>query len=46
MRSDIEVVQKAIQQLLGIETTKPQVKAATPEANLYRSYFNRLKNGI
>ena len=46
MRSDIEVVQKAIQQLLGIETTKPQTKAAGSEVNLYRSYFNRLKNGI
>ena len=46
MRSDIEVVQKAIQQLLGIESTKPQAKAAASEVNLYRSYFNRLKNGI
>ena len=46
MRSDIEVVQKAIQRLLGIETIKPQAKGAAPEANLYRSYFNRLKNGI
>ena len=46
MRSDIEVVQKAIQRLLGIETIKPQAKGAVPEANLYRSYFNRLKNGI
>lgn len=45
-RSDIEVVQKAIQQLLGVETTKPQAKAASPEVNLYRSYFNHLKNGI
>ena len=46
MKSDIKVVQKAIQQLLGIETTKPQARAAAPEVNLYRSYFNHLKNGI
>jgi hypothetical protein len=43
MLSDIDVVQKAIQQLLGIETQKPQAVPAGPEVNLYRSYFNHLK---
>ncbi len=45
-KRDIEAVQKAIQQLLGVETLKPQVKTVAPEVNLYRSYFNHLKNGI
>lgn len=46
VKRDIEVVQKAIQKLVGIETVKPQAKSAKPEENLYRSYFNHLKNGI
>lgn len=41
---DVYVVQKAIQKLLGIEVVKPQSKIAGPEVNLYRSYFNHLKN--
>jgi len=45
-RYDIDEVQKAIQRLLGVETLKPQAKTASPEINLYRSYFNHLKNGI
>jgi hypothetical protein len=46
VKSDIDVIQKAIQRLVGVETLKPQAKMASPEANLYRSYFNHLKNGI
>lgn len=45
-KRDIEIVQKAIQQVLGVETLKPQAKAAGPEINLYQSYFKHLKNGI
>lgn len=45
-RKDIDAVQKAILRLLGVETLKPQAKAAAPEVNLYRNYFNHLKNGI
>ncbi len=44
-KNDIAIVQKAIQQLIGIEILKPQAPAAGPEINLYRSYFNHLKNG-
>ncbi|MEJ5994382.1 hypothetical protein WG904_08130 [Pedobacter sp. Du54] len=44
--SDIIAVQKAIQRLVGVETLKPQTKVAIPETNLYRSYFNHLKNGL
>ncbi|MBP8067877.1 MAG: hypothetical protein KAY27_04885, partial [Pedobacter sp.] len=46
VKDDINVVQKAIQRLIGMETVKPQAKLAGPEENLYRSYFNHLKNGI
>lgn len=42
---DVVRVQKAIQQLLGMETLKPQLQVADPEVNLYRSYFNHLRNG-
>lgn len=45
-KSEIDAVQKAIQRLVGAETVKPQAKTASPETNLYRSYFNHLKNGI
>lgn len=41
---DVEAVQKAIQKLLGIEIIKPQSEISGPEINLYRSYFNHLKN--
>lgn len=44
-KKDILIVQKAIQQLLGLESPKPQATVAGPEVNLYRSYFNHLKNG-
>ncbi|RZK58764.1 MAG: hypothetical protein EOO91_07310 [Pedobacter sp.] len=40
---DIDVVQKAIQKLLGIERLQPQAERVNPAANLYRSYFNDLK---
>ncbi|WP_316787138.1 DUF4175 family protein [Pedobacter frigiditerrae] len=40
---DIDIVQKAIQKLLGIESSKPQAEQVNPEAILYRSYFNHLK---
>ncbi len=46
VKNDIYVVQKAIQRLIGMENVKPQAKRAGPEENLYRSYFNHLKNGI
>ncbi|PWS29495.1 hypothetical protein DHW03_06710 [Pedobacter yonginense] len=41
---DVESVQKAIQKLIGFEPLKPQAKVAGPDVNLYRSYFNHLKN--
>ncbi|PWS30207.1 DUF4175 family protein [Pedobacter paludis] len=41
---DVDVVQKAIQKLLGVEVVKPQSEISGPEVNLYRSYFNHLKN--
>jgi hypothetical protein len=44
--ADIDQVQKAIQKLVGIEIVKPQATTATPDVDLYRSYFNHLKNGI
>jgi hypothetical protein len=44
--TDIDQVQKAIQKLIGIEIVKPQATTASPNINLYRSYFNHLKNGI
>jgi len=43
--NDIELVQKAIQRLLGIESALPQAKSAAPTKQLSRSYFNYLKNG-
>lgn len=46
VKSDIDIVQKAIQQIIGTEMAKPQVKTGRSETSLYRSYFNYLKNGI
>lgn len=43
--SDINNVQKAIHQLIGLESTVPQTKMAKPETNLYRSYFKHLNHG-
>ncbi|RZK37521.1 MAG: hypothetical protein EOO90_24995 [Pedobacter sp.] len=40
---DIDVVQKAIQKLLGIESQKPQAQQVSSQTSLYRSYFNHLK---
>ncbi|TCC87068.1 hypothetical protein EZ428_23000 [Pedobacter frigiditerrae] len=40
---DIDVVQKAIQKLLGIESSQPQAERVNPATGLYRSYFNHLK---
>jgi hypothetical protein len=43
--ADIDVVQKAIQKLLGREIAKPQARATTSDVDLSRSYFDHLKNG-
>jgi len=43
--ADIDVVQKAIQKLLGREIAKPQARTATSDVDLSRSYFDHLKNG-
>jgi hypothetical protein len=40
---DIDVVQKAIQKILGIEISQPQAERINPATSLYRSYFNHLK---
>ncbi|SFH19233.1 DUF4175 family protein [Pedobacter insulae] len=42
--ADIDIVQSTIQKLLGKEISKPQAPVASPEVNLYRSYFNHLQN--
>ena len=44
-KEDIELVQKAIQKILGIEDTLPYANEAAPNVKLSRSYFNYLKNG-
>jgi hypothetical protein len=41
--NDINLVQKAIQKLIGVESFKPQADVTSSAANLYRGYFNRLK---
>ncbi|EOR96116.1 Hypothetical protein ADIARSV_0760 [Arcticibacter svalbardensis MN12-7] len=39
----IETVQKAVQKLIAKEQPIPQLKALTPGATLYNTYFNHLK---
>jgi len=43
--ADMGIVQKALVRLIGTEISIPQAVNTSPEANLYRSYFNRLKDG-
>jgi hypothetical protein len=43
--SDIEIVQKAIKNLIGLEEVQPQKQDVSPSINLSNGYFNYLKNG-
>jgi hypothetical protein len=40
---DIELVQSALQKMINLEFTKPQVQNAAPASTLYQGYFNNLK---
>ncbi len=43
--SDIQIVQKAIKDLIGLEQAQPQKQDASSSINLSNGYFNYLKNG-
>lgn len=43
--NDIEIVQKALKTLIGVEETLPQKQDASPAVKLSDGYFNYLKNG-
>ena len=45
VQSDIEMVQKAIKELIGLTEAQPQKQDASPSVTLSNGYFNYLKNG-